>query len=133
MMRSLAKPIPGAKRTKIRVGYGAEEVGEFGDAQLTVVVAIGHSKLHLEKMQQLRFRDGAFILARSVMLRVVGHHVKSILLQTNELPEGAFSITARSIFCEKSRLYRIDELPLVSGQRGLFSAYLHLKPGSLIG
>jgi hypothetical protein len=74
MMRSLAKPIPGAERAKVRVGYEAQEVAEFSDAQLTVVVAIRHLEFRLEKVQQLRFRHCAIILARRALLRVVGQH-----------------------------------------------------------
>jgi hypothetical protein len=73
MRDCLAVSVPGTKRAQVRVCHEAKKITQFRDVQLTVLIAVGHLKLRLDKTQQLSLANFAVAAAASALFGVFRH------------------------------------------------------------
>jgi hypothetical protein len=69
----LTVSIPGAKCAQVRVCHEAKKITQFRDIQLAVLIAVGHLKLRLDKMQQLSLAYFAVVAAVGALSGVFRH------------------------------------------------------------
>jgi hypothetical protein len=83
MRACLAVSVPGTKRAQVRVCHEAKKITQFRDVQLTVLIAVCHLKLSLDKTQQLSLAYFAVVAAASALFGAFRHsegpHILSAL------------------------------------------------------
>jgi hypothetical protein len=65
--------VPRPQVPQIRVGHEPQEIAQFGDIQLAILIAVGLLELSLEKAQQLTLTYRAFVGITGGLSNVVGH------------------------------------------------------------
>jgi hypothetical protein len=83
MQAWLAVSVPGAQRAQIRMCHETKKITQFRDVQLTVLIAVSHLKLCLDKAQQLRFAYFAVVTAASALSGIFRHSESPHILSTS--------------------------------------------------